>query len=77
MTIKYILAVALVAPFMTVSSMAQDTPRLDQHVYLGGPKSSIPHATRQVTSASEAFAMVPKAQHRYIGGPQTVVPHSY
>jgi hypothetical protein len=78
MTMKYILAVALVAPFMTVSSMAQDTPRLDQHAYLGGPKSSVPHATRQVTSVGDAFAMAPKAvtTHRYGGGPQTVVPHS-
>jgi hypothetical protein len=78
MTMKYILAVTLVAPFMTVSSMAQDAPRLDQHVYQGGPKSGIPHAARQVTSASEAFAMAPKAtmSHRYSGGPQTVVPHS-
>jgi hypothetical protein len=79
MTIKYILAVVLVAPFMTVSSMAQETTRLDQHVYQGGPKSGIPHATRQITNASDAFAMAPKAatSHRYRGGPQTVVPHSY
>jgi hypothetical protein len=78
MTVKFILAVALVAPFMTVSSIAQDAPRLDQHAYLGGPKSGIPHATRQVTSVGDAFAMAPKAvtSHRYIGGPQTVVPHS-
>ena len=78
MTIKYILAAALVAPFLTVSSMAQSAPLLDQHVYSGGPKSSVPHATRQITSASDAFAMAPKAMtsHRYTGGPQTVVPHS-
>ena len=79
MTIKYILAITIVAPLMTVSSMAQNAPRLDQHVYQGGPKSGIPHATRQITSASETFAMAPKAvtPHRYRGGPQTVVPHSY
>jgi hypothetical protein len=78
MAIKYILAAALVAPFLTVSSMAQDASRLDQHVYQGGPKTGIPHAARQMTSAREAFAMVPKAttSHRYSGGPQTVVPHS-
>jgi len=78
MTIKYILAVVLVAPFMTVSSMAQEAPRLDQHVYQGGPKSGVPHAARQMTNAREAFAMAPKAMtsHRYSGGPQTVVPHS-
>jgi hypothetical protein len=79
MTIKHILAVALVAPLLTVSSMAQEATRLDQHVYQGGPKSSVPHATRQITGVSEAFAMAPKAAmlHRYSGGPQTVVPHSY
>lgn len=77
MTVKYILAVALVAPFLTVSSMAQDAIRLDQHMYQGGPKTSIPHAAR-LTTASEAFAMVPKTatSHGYSGGPQTVVPHS-
>jgi hypothetical protein len=75
MTMKYILAVALVTPLMTMSSMAQDPPRLDQHVYQGGPKTGIPHAARQMTSASEAFAMAPMS-HRYSGGPQTVVPHS-
>jgi hypothetical protein len=73
---KHILAVAIVAPFLTVSGMAQEAPRLDQHVYQGGPKSIIPHAARQMTSVSEVFAMVPKARHAYRGGPQTVVPHS-
>lgn len=78
MITKYILAVALVVPFLTAPAMAQDAPRLDQHVYQGGPKSSVPHATRQITSPRGAFAMVPKAAtlHRYRGGPQTVVPHS-
>jgi hypothetical protein len=78
MTMKHILAVALVTPFMTVSGLAQEAPRLDQHVYQGGPKSGIPHATRQ-TTANEAFAMVRKGRtsHGYSGGPQTVVPHSY
>lgn len=77
---KYVLAVALVAPFMTVSSMAQT---VDQHVYQGGPKTNVPHAIR-MTTASGAFAMVPpatapkpKRSHVYGGGPQTVVPHSY
>jgi len=76
---KHILAIALVAPFLTAPAMAQYAPRVDQHVYLGGPKSGIPHAARQTTNASEAFAMMPKAvkSHRYSGGPQTVVPHSY
>ena len=78
MTMKFIFAAALVVPFLTAPAMAQDTLRLDQHVYQGGPKTGIPHAARQTTSASEAFAMAPKAvtSHRYSGGPQTVVPHS-
>jgi RNA polymerase sigma factor (sigma-70 family) len=68
----------LLAPLLTAPAMAQDTLRIDQHVYQGGPKSGVPHAARQTTNASEAFAMVPKAtmSHRYSGGPQTVVPHS-
>jgi hypothetical protein len=69
MTMKYILAVAVIAPFLTVSSMAQ------QQVYQGGPKSSV--ATRQISSGSDIYAMGVKAKksHAYRGGPQTVVPH--
>lgn len=79
---KYVLALVLIAPFMTASGMAQDAPRLDQHVYQGGPKSSVPHAARlttTTTTASDAFAMMPRARtvHGYSGGPQTVVPHRY
>jgi len=47
MTIKYVLAVALITPFLTVSSMAQQ--------YQGGPKSSfVP--TRQIVSAGDIYA---------------------
>jgi hypothetical protein len=80
---KYILAAALVVPILTGAAMAQNAPRVDQHVYQGGPKSSIPHATRQeVTGADNAFALAPKVprratSHGYSGGPQTVVPHRY
>lgn len=75
---RYIFVLALIAPFMTASSMAQDAVRIDQHVYQGGPKSSVPHAAREMT-ANQAFAMVRKGRtsHGYSGGPQTVVPHSY
>ena len=60
---KYILAVALVAPLLTLSSMAQDAPRIAKHVYVGGPGSNIPHATKVITSgAAEAFAMAPRAK---------------
>jgi hypothetical protein len=81
MTMKCIIAVALVVPFMTVSSMAQTVER---HVYQGAPKTTVPHATRPTTTAREAFGMLPpaavprvKRSHIYNGGPQTVVPHSY
>lgn len=81
MTVKYFLAVALVAALMTATSMAQT---IDRHVYQGGPKTAVPHATRPTTSAREAFGMLPlvaaprvKRSHTYSGGPQTVVPHSY
>lgn len=82
MTFKYIVAVALVTPLLTVASLAQDAPRFDQHVYQGGPKSSIPHATRQIVSSDiyaqgdvYARGVKPNKSHAYRGGPQTVVPH--
>jgi hypothetical protein len=76
---KYIFALILIAPLMTASGMAQNAPRLDQHVYQGGPKSSVPHAARLTPTASDAFAMMPRGRtaHGYSGGPQTVVPHRY
>src|SRR5262245_45604039 len=76
---KYVLALVLIAPFMTVSGMAQNATRIDQNVYQGGPKSSVPHAARTTTTASDAFAMMPRGRtaHGYSGGPQTVVPHRY
>jgi hypothetical protein len=73
MTIKYILAVALITPFLTVSGMAQQ--------YQGGPKSSVP-TTRQISSGGDIYAQGDYARgvkanksHAYRGGPQTVVPH--
>ena len=82
MTIKYVLAAALIATFMTVASVAQT---VDHHVYQGGPKSTIPHVTRPIVTNGEAYAMVPpearlppaRRSHVYSGGPQTVVPHSF
>ena len=80
MTIKHVLAVALVTPLLIGSGVAQT---VDQHVYQGGPKTNIPHAARMTTTSS-AFAMAPSAvapkfkrRHIYSGGPQTVVPHAY
>ena len=77
MTIKYILAVALVAPFLTVSSMAQNAPYTFKHVYQGGPKSAVAHTTRQITSDGSVFAfdVNAKTPHTYRGGPRTAVPH--
>ena len=77
MTIKYILAVALITPFLTVSSMAQQ--------YVGGPKSGVA-PTRQISSGGDIYAQgvggdiyargVPaNKSHAYRGGPKTVVPH--
>ena len=48
MTIKYMLAVALLTPFLTMSSMAQQ--------YQGGPKSSVPPTTRQISSGGDIYA---------------------
>ena len=77
MTIKYILAIALITPFLTVSSMAQQ--------YVGGPKSGVA-PTRQISSGADIYAQGVGGDiyaqgvrankfHAYRGGPKTVVPH--
>ena len=75
MTIKCILAVALVTPFLTVSSMAQQ--------YVGGPKSSVAPTTRQISSGGDIYAqgvdvyargVKANKSHAYRAGPKTVVP---
>jgi len=76
--IKHVLAAVLIAPFLTVSGMAQDVPLVNKHIYQSGPASNIPHATKQ-TGWEQAYAMEPRAKakksHAYRGGPKTVVPH--
>jgi hypothetical protein len=79
MTIKYILAVALVTPFLTVSSMAQQ--------YQGGPKSSVPATTRQISSdiyaqggdiytqGGDVYASRVGANKSHAYRAKTVVPH--
>jgi len=76
MTIKYILAVALITPLLTVSSIAQQ--------YVGGPKSSVAPSTRQSSSGGDIYAqgvdvyargIKANKSHAYRGGPRTVVPH--
>ena len=76
MTIKYTLAVALITPLLTVSSMAQQ--------YVGGPKSGIAPAPRQISSGGDIYAQGVDVYARgvkanksraYRGGPKTVVPH--
>jgi hypothetical protein len=82
MTIKYILAVALITPFLTGSSMAQQ--------YQGGPKSSVPPATQQIGSGGDIYAqgyevyapggdiyargIRANKSRAYRGGPNVVVP---
>jgi hypothetical protein len=48
MTIKCILAVGLITPFLTVSSLAQQ--------YQGGPKSSVAPITRPIGSEGDIYA---------------------
>jgi hypothetical protein len=77
MTIKCILALSLITPFLTVSSsMAQQ--------YQGGPKSPVAPATRQISSGGDIYAqgfdvyapgVRANRSHAYRGGPKTVVPH--
>ena len=82
MTIKYILAVALITPFVTVSSMAQQ--------YQGGPKSSVPPTMQQIgyddiyaqgidvyAPRGDIYAQGVRTNksQTYRSGPRTVVPH--
>jgi hypothetical protein len=83
MSIKYILAVALITPFLTVSTMAQQ--------YHGGPKSSVAPATRPIGSGGDIYprgfdvyaptgdiyaqGVRTNKSHAYRAGPNTVVPH--
>ncbi len=76
MTFKYILAVALIMPFLTVSTMAQQ--------YQGGPKGSAALRVPQFSSGGDIYAQEvdvyargakAKKSHAYRGGPKTVVPH--
>ena len=75
MTIKYILAVALITPFLTVSSTAQQ--------YQGGPKSSVPPTMQQIgygdiyAQGIDVYAQgVRTSKSRaYHSGPRTVVPY--
>ena len=77
MTIKYILAVALITPFLTVSSMAQQ--------YVGGPKSGVAPTTQQIGSGGDIYAqgdisargVKANKSHAYRGGSKTVIPRSY
>ena len=78
MTIKYILAVALITPLLTVSSMAQQ--------YVGGPKSSVAPSTRQINSGGDIYAqgvdvyargVKVNNSHAYRGGAKAVVPRGY
>ncbi|WP_036049000.1 hypothetical protein [Bradyrhizobium sp. Tv2a-2] len=82
MTIKYILAVALLTPFLTVSSTAQQ--------YQGGPKSSVPPTVQQIgygdiyaqgidvyPPQGDIYAQGARTNksHAYRSGPRTVVPN--
>lgn len=72
MTMKYILAALLIAPFLTVSSMAQNAPNTIKRVYQGGPKSPVLHTTRQIANdkAIYAYDVNAKAPNAYRGGPR-------
>jgi hypothetical protein len=78
MTIKYILAVALITPFLTVSTMAQQ--------YQGGPKGSAALRAPQISSGGDIYAqevdvyargVKAKKSLAYRGGPKTGVPNRY
>ena len=78
MTMKYILAVALITPLLTVSSMAQQ--------YQGGPKSSVP-TTWQIGNdiyaqgidvyapRGDIYAQGVRTNKSHARTPKTVVPY--
>ena len=77
MSIKHMLAIALITPLLTVSSMAQQ--------YVGGPKSGVAPTTRQISSGGDIYAqgvdvyaqgVRTKKSHAYRGGRKTVVPQA-
>jgi hypothetical protein len=77
MSIKYILAVGLITPFLTMSSMAQQ--------YVGGPKSGVAPTTRQISTGGDIYAqgvdvyaqgVRANKRQAYRGGPKTVVPQA-
>ena len=78
MAIKYIVAIGLITPFLTVSSMAQQ--------YVGGPKSSVAPTTRQIGGVGDIYAQGVDVYARgvkanksraYRGGAKTIVPRGY
>ena len=62
MIVRHIFAAALIAPFLTASGMAQDVQAVTKHIYVGGPKSDIPHTTRPVSNWEQAYAKAPRAK---------------
>lgn len=77
MTTKFILTLALITPFLTVSSVAQQ--------YVGGPKSGVP-TTRQISSGGDIYAQgvdvyAPRVKanksRAYRGGSKAVVPRTW
>ena len=76
MTIKYILAVALIMPFVTVSSIAQQ--------YQGGPKSSVIPTAPQYAQGVDVYAPAGEIyaqgvrtnkSRAYRASPKAVVPY--
>jgi hypothetical protein len=66
MVIKYILAVALVTPFLTVSSMAQQ--------YQGGPKSSVVPTMRPIDIYAQGIDVYAPRGEIYAPGGEVYAP---
>jgi hypothetical protein len=72
MSIKYILAVAIITPFLTVSSTAQQ--------YQGGPKSSVPPSMPQIGYGdiyAQGIDVYAPQGDVYAQGVRTNKPHAY
>lgn len=83
MFIKQLLAISLLVPFMTVSSLAQteSKPYQSTHTYRGGPKAEPHGAAMSYAAATQEDRSVStwvgqQCRHLYNGGPKGTEPHT-
>jgi hypothetical protein len=81
MTVRKMIAAAVVLQLMAVPALAQTTSDKDQnaHHYEGGPKTEVPHMMKHPSAPSSTTGTTEttgvSGGHHYSGGPKTEVPH--